>query len=174
FIDAVASDLGALSGRQAGAHLADVTVEAANIAGAIIASDGRFTEAELDGYLDAVGPLLDPPLVTSATALRDAGVLERATDWLAQPSVLFDLLARADARDGGTRAQRYYELALRLAHVTAALDLVPSPAELDAIDRLRTSMLHHLDAVGVTRPGQPAPIKPATQGPAAAPAPSPT
>ncbi len=174
FIDAVAGDLGTLSGRQAAAHLADVTVEAANIAAAIIASDGRFTEAELDGYLDAVGPLLDPPLVTSAMALRDAGVLERATDWLAQPSVLFDLLARADARDGGTRAQRYYELALRLAHVTAALDLVPSPAELDAIDRLRTSMLHHLDAVGVARPGQPAPIKPATQGSAAAPTPSPT
>ncbi|MBI5087342.1 MAG: type VII secretion protein, partial [Actinobacteria bacterium] len=83
---------------------------------------------------------------------------------------MFDLLARADARSNSTRSHRYYDLALRLAHVTAALDLVPSPDEIDAIAVLRTTLLGHLDAVGVHRPGQPAPAVPTEP---AAPAPAP-
>jgi AAA lid domain/ATPase family associated with various cellular activities (AAA) len=80
---------------------------------------------------------------------------------LAQPTVLFDLLVRSDASARTQRSHRYYELALRLAHVTAALDLVPSPDEIDAIARFRVTMLEHMDALGVARPGQPVPYLPA-------------
>jgi SpoVK/Ycf46/Vps4 family AAA+-type ATPase len=68
---------------------------------------------------------------------------------------MFDLLLKADARDGERRSNRYYDLALKLAHATAALDLVPSPDEIDAIDRFRSTLLSAMDAIGVARPGQP-------------------
>ena len=47
----------------------------------------------------------------------------------------------ADARDGGRRANRYYDVALRLAHAAAAIDLVPSPDEIAAIDASATMLL---------------------------------
>ena len=72
------------------------------------------------------------------------------------PSTLFDLLVKADARHAGRRANMYYDLALKLAHASAALDLVPSPDEIAAIDGFRTMLLHTMDAAGVPRPGQPA------------------
>ena len=81
---------------------------------------------------------------------------------------MFDLLTRADARDGARRANTYYDLALKLAHATAALDLVPSPDEIAAIDGFRSMMLRTLDAGGVPRPGRPTAT--ATSGPAATPA----
>ena len=59
------------------------------------------------------------------------------------------------------RSHRYYELALRIAHVTAAVDLVPSPDEIAAIDRFRTTMLQAMDAAGIERPGQQRPVDPA-------------
>ncbi|HAP77982.1 MAG TPA: type VII secretion protein, partial [Acidimicrobiaceae bacterium] len=45
--------------------------------------------------------------------------------------------------------------ALRLAHLTAALDLVPSAPELEAIDSFRNTLLRAMDALGINRPGQP-------------------
>ncbi|MET0458857.1 MAG: AAA family ATPase, partial [Ilumatobacteraceae bacterium] len=69
-------------------------------------------------------------------------------------STLFDLLVRADARDGTGRAARYYDHGIRLAHATASLDLVPSPDEIGAIDQFRNVLLTAFDAAGVTRPGQ--------------------
>ena len=59
-------------------------------------------------------------------------------------------------RYGTRRSNRYYELAMRLAHVTAATDLDPSLDELQAIDGYRTRLLHAMDSAGVARPGQPA------------------
>ena len=44
---------------------------------------------------------------------------------------------------------------MRLAHVTAATDLVPSSDEIQAIDAYRTRLLQAMDAAGVARPGQP-------------------
>jgi Cdc6-like AAA superfamily ATPase len=160
FIVVTSDELGALSARPPESFALDAAVEAANLVAAIIDADGRFTESELEGYLDALGHRLDPPLRVSSTELRASHMLEGRAASLTQPSVMFDLLVRADASTGTLRSHRYYELALRLAHVTAALDLVPSPAELDAIATLRTTMLGHLDALGAARPGQPPRIVP--------------
>jgi hypothetical protein len=100
--------------------------------------------------------------------LRESDLITGRSRWLDRPSTLYDLLLRADARDAGRRAATYYELALRLAHATAAIDLVPSPDEIAAIDRFRTMLLSAMDSAGVARPGQPAPAQATTAGPAAA------
>jgi hypothetical protein len=68
--------------------------------------------------------------------------------------VLLDLLVRADARHRTHHSHRYYALALRLTHVTAALDLVPVADEIRAIDAFRTTMLRAMDAPAAA-PGQP-------------------
>ena len=43
---------------------------------------------------------------------------------------------------------------MRLAHAAAAIDLVPSPDEIAAIDRFRDVLLAAIDAAGVARPGR--------------------
>src|SRR5829696_802666 len=157
FVVGLSDELASLSARPAGSFVREAALEAANISAAVIDADGRFTQSELEGYLDALGTRLDPPLLVSSTDLRESGMLVGRAAVLREPSVMFDLLVRADASAGTRRSHRYYDLALRVAHVTAALDLVPSPDEIDAITTLRTVMLGHLDALAVPRPGQPAP-----------------
>ena len=164
FLSAVSEQLAALSGKPAGTYLADSANEASSIVGGVISADDRITDGELDAYLDAIGPLMDPPLSISTTAARELQLFKGMTARLASPSVLFDLLARADAQHGSQRSHVYYELAMRLAHVAAALDLVPSASELSVIDGFRTTLLRHLDSLGVPRPGQPPP-KTATASP---------
>ena len=162
FIGGIAGELAALSGRAADAHTPDAVIEASNLVAAIIAADGRLTDSELDAYLDAIGPLLDPPLLTSASHVRETDLFRRRDEWLDFPSMLFDLLVKADRKNGTRRTNRYYELAMRLAHVTAAIDLVPSSDEVQAIDTYRTLLLQAMDAAGVPRPGQPdRPVQPA-------------
>ncbi len=155
FVIGISHELGALSGKDPAAHTADAVIEASNLVAAIIAADGRLTDSELDAYLDSVGPLLDPPLITSAAHVRQTDLFSGRDRWLDEPSVLFDLLVKADGRHSTRRSNRYYELAMRLAHVTAATDLVPSAGELEAIDTYRTRLLEAIDAAGVPRPGQP-------------------
>ena len=155
FISGITNELAALSGRLPAEHAADAVIEASNLIAAIIAADGRLTDSELDAYLDSIGPLLDPPLLTSAMHVRETDLFSHRDEWLAEPSVLFDLLVKADHRDGTRRSNRYYEFALRLAHVTAATDLVPSSDEIEAIDAYRTRLLQAMDGAGVARPGQP-------------------
>ena len=156
FIGSVSSELAALTGKQSDAYLQEAGIEASNIVGGTFDADGRFTDSELDAYLDSIGPLLDPPMITTASKLRETDLLVGKRASLAQPSVLFDLLVRADSKNATTRSHVYYERALRLAHVAAAIDLVPSLDEITAIDEFRSTMLGHLDDNGVPRPGQPA------------------
>lgn len=172
FIAEVSGELAALGKSTQDTWLSPAGLEAGAIVAGTFDADGRFTDSELDGYLDSVGPLLDPPLITTATKLREMGVLQGRNAALLQPSALFDLLVRADARAGTTRSHIYYERALRLAHVAAALDLVPSLDEITAIDAFRSMMLAHMDSLGVRRPGQPAAAAPpaAPTGGAAEPA----
>lgn len=168
FLAAISEQLAALSGKPADNFMADAANEASNIVGGVITADERVTDGELDAYLDAIGPLMDPPLAISTLAARDLQLFHGMTARLATPSVLFDLLARSDAQHGSQRSHVYYELAMRLAHVAAALDLVPSPSELTVIDSFRTALLRHLDGLGVPRPGQPPPTPaPATPTPTA-------
>ncbi|MFP5488199.1 MAG: AAA family ATPase [Acidimicrobiia bacterium] len=167
FVDAVEAELSRLSGR---GHVAECVVEARDLVSSILASDGRFTTSELEAWLDAIGSRLDPPVIVTPQRLRDSDLLTAHTGWRRRPSTLFDLLVRADARDGGRRTTTYYEHALKLAHATAALDLVPSPDEIAAIDDLRTTLLGAMDAHGVARPGQPsAPPQTAATSTSAAP-----
>ena len=165
FIGGIAHELAELSGRPDADHVADAVIEASNLVAAVIAADGRLTDSELDAYLDSIGPLLTPPLIITAAQLRQSDLFSSRQEWLTEPGVLFDLLVKADRRDGTRRSNRYYELAMHLAHVTAAADLVPSQSEMQAIDSFRTGLLRAMDAAGVARPG-----RPTTAAAAAAPA----
>jgi hypothetical protein len=177
FVDDVAAELSALSGKPAADHVADVVVEVSNLVAAFIDADGRLDDAELRAYLDSVGPLLDPPLFVTPSRLREGGLLRGRSSWLARPSVLAELLVRADGRDLTRRSHRYYTAALQLAHGVAAVDLVPSPTELEAVDAFRTMLLNAMDLAGVPRPGHPDPRPPtptaASTGPTPEPAPVP-
>ncbi|MGI9031917.1 MAG: hypothetical protein ACR2HP_18320, partial [Ilumatobacteraceae bacterium] len=162
FVDAVTTELEALApGRD---HRADVTIEAGDLVAAVIDSDDRLTEDELSAWLDDIGPRLEPPVIVTPDRLREGGMLDGRRRWLERPSTLFDLLVRADANRGGRRAARYYDSAIRLAHAAAAVDLVPSPDEIAAIDRFRDILLSAFDTAGVPRPGQPAAAAPTGGG----------
>ncbi|HZB39972.1 MAG TPA: AAA family ATPase [Ilumatobacter sp.] len=165
FVDGLGAELSALSGRD---HQLECVVEADDLVSAIFDSDGRLTTAELEAWLDDVGARRDPPVLISSAQLRESDLIKGKRRWVESPSTLFDLLLRADARDGGRRAIAYYDLALKLAHASAAIDLVPSPDEITAIDRFRTMMLSAMDAAGVSRPGRPATSR-ATEAPPAGP-----
>ncbi len=164
FIDGVGADLAALSaaapappappgpGRPSAGQV--VTVEASDLVAAVIDSAGRHSGAELEAWLADVGPRLDPPVLVTPAQLREARLLDGKRAWLTRPSALARLLVDADRRDGGTRARRYYELGIRLAHAAASLDLVPSPAEIAAIDGYRAALLTAFDQAGLPRPGR--------------------
>lgn len=147
-------------------HRSDCTIEASNLVAAFVDADGRHTSAELEQWVAAIGSELTPPMIVTPSTLRADDTFGGRKEWLGQPSTMFDLLVKADARDGRRRANRYYELALATAHATAALDLMPSPDELSAIDRFRSMLLRAMDDHEVPRPGQPdaAPRQAATAG----------
>jgi SpoVK/Ycf46/Vps4 family AAA+-type ATPase len=159
-INEMSAVLTELSGGQD--HRGDCVIEASNIAAAFIDADGRHTETELDGWIGALGTRLTPPMIVTPSTLRDDNTFGGRKEWLDQPSTMFDLLVKADAKDMRRRANDYYTLALGLAHATAALDLMPSPDEVAAIDRFRTMLLKALDEHGVPRPGQPETASPTT------------
>ena len=123
---------------------------------ALLDADGRLSDAELRAWIEDVGSLLTPPVIVTPQRLRDGDMLAGTATWIQRPSTLFDLLLKADVRDGERRANRYYDVALKLAHATAAIDLVPSPDEIGAIDRFRSTLLQAMDSAGIPRPGQPA------------------
>ncbi len=171
FIERVGDDLQTLSGER---HDRDCWVEVSDLVASVLSSDGRLTTSELEAWLTDIGPNLDPPYIVTPQRLRESDVITSKADWIGSPSTMFDLLVKADARDGGGRAAGYYDVALGLAHAAAALDLVPSPDEIAAIDRFRSMLLRTMDTAGVGRPGRPGrPAATATGSPAAAPAPEP-
>jgi hypothetical protein len=167
FVDGVTAELGELAG---GDHRRDVVVEAGDLVAAVIDSDERRSVAEIEAWLDDLGTRLDPPVLVSSERLRDSDVLTGKRAWLQRPSTLFDLLLRADQRDGTARAARYYDVGMRLAHAAASVDLVPSPDEIAAIDHYREVLLGAFDAAGLTRPGR---RRPAAGAPAAPERPAP-
>ncbi len=152
FVDTIDRDLAGLAGES---HRDDCLREASDVVSALLDADGRLTDSELRAWLDDVGALLSPPVIVTPQRLRDGEMLAGRAAWIERPSTLFDLMVKADARDGERRANRYYDLALKLAHATAAIDLIPSPDEIDAIDRFRSTLLRTMDANSVRRPGQP-------------------
>lgn len=152
FVEAMSGLLDELSDDD---HRSDCVIEASNLVAALIDVDGRHSADELRAWVSSIGSRLTPPMILTPDALRTDDTFGGRRRWLATPSTMFDLLVRADARDGRRRANRYYGLALAVAHATAALDLVPSPDEIAAIDAFRTTLLSTMDDHGVPRPGRP-------------------
>ena len=97
-------------------HRHECLLEACDLVSAILASDGRLTTSELEAWLDDIGPQLAPPVLISPQQLRESDLITSKAGWLDTPSTMFDLLVKADARDGARRANAYYDLALKLAH----------------------------------------------------------
>ena len=161
FIEAMSTALAELAGGSN--HRVECVIEASNLVAAFIDSDGRHTTAELDAWVGAIGVKLRPPMIVTPQQLRDDDTFSGRKIWLDAPSTMFDLLVKADAKDMQRRANGYYTHALSLAHATAALDLMPSPEEIAAIDRFRTLLLKTMDEHGVPRPGQPDAPAPATK-----------
>lgn len=166
FIDAMALVLGELAGGSD--HRGECVIEASNLVAAFIDADGRHTATELDAWVGAIGTKLRPPMIVTPQQLRDDDTFAGRKDWLRTPSTMFDLLVKADSKDTQRRANEYYTLAMSLAHATAALDLMPSPDEIAAIDAFRSMLLATMDEHGVPRPGQPDAPAPATKAGATA------
>jgi hypothetical protein len=154
FIEIVSNDLAALSGSPAASHRPDVIIEVANLVAAALDADGRLSDDEAWAYVTGIGTICDPAVIATPAELRSTGVLENKARWVHTPSVLFDLLVRADARDGTTRSHRYHDAALLLSRACAAVDLVTTAAEVDLIETFRSTMLAAMDAAAVPRPGQ--------------------
>ena len=153
FIESMAEILGDLS--KGADHRSECVIEASNLVAACIDADGRHTTDELDGWIGALGTRLTPPMIVTPQQLREDDTFGGRRAWLMTPSTMFDLLVKADAKDSARRANRYYTLAMALAHATAAIDLVTSPSEIAAIDGFRSTLLRAMDDHGVPRPGQP-------------------
>ena len=105
-----------LAGLAGESHRDDCLREASDLVSALLDTDGRLSDAELRAWLDDVGSLLTPPVIVTPQRLREGEMLTGRAAWLDRPSTLFDLLLKADARDGERRANRYYDVALKLAH----------------------------------------------------------
>lgn len=131
----------------------DVAAEAGDLVAAIIDSDGVHTDAELRAYLRAVAPFTDSQLVYATPAdLRASGLIAGRRARLDAPPSLFALLVDADARDHGRRSWAYYRQAMELAHTVASLDVHTSQGELEAVARLRSTLLDRIHDAGVPRP----------------------
>jgi len=131
----------------------DAVSEAFDLVCACIDADSLATDPELWALLKVFGPRLDSPLLrASPTDLRASRLLKGRSDWLEQPSSMFGILAGVDARDGGDRADRYREDALRVAYLVIALDSHPGRTELQAIERFRLALIA---VIGAGQPGSP-------------------
>jgi hypothetical protein len=155
FVDGVARDLADLSGKQPDSHRGDVIIEASNLMAAALDADGRLTDDESWAYVLGIGSISEPAMIGTPDEMRSSEVLKNKTMWVDKPSVLFDLLVRGDTRDGTSRSYRYHDSALRLCRACISIDLVTSAAELELLERFRTTMLRSYDSIGLSRPGQP-------------------
>ncbi len=132
----------------------DVTIEASNLTLAVIDSDLRHTDIELDAYVSAFGHRFDSQLSwASSNDVRKAGLATDKRHWLTTRTELFDLIAAADARNRTAHAWTYYDRAMRIAHTVCALDARPSDDELVAVDGFRSTLVNAMTARGITRPG---------------------
>ena len=134
--------------------LEDVALEAFNLAAAFVDADGVHTDEELWAFIVVFGPRFDTVArAASPPVLRASGLLTGRRTYLDAPSALFDLLVRADVRNGTAHSWTYYLDALNIGHLVFSLDTAPSHAELSAIERFRSMLLATMDDAGVARPG---------------------
>jgi hypothetical protein len=149
----------------------DVALEAFNLAAAFIDADGLHTDEELWAFITTFAPRFDTVLQHATPGdVRKARLIVGRKEWLEAPSVLYDLLVQADKIGGTDVSGRYYEHAMRIAHVICSLDAHPSQSELEALEDFRTMLLRTRELTGLGRPGQPRAT--AARGPGAQPPPS--
>jgi AAA lid domain/ATPase family associated with various cellular activities (AAA) len=165
FVDDVAPEVEALGSTVAELDTArlraDVEVEAYNLTCAFIDADGLHTDDELWALVAAFGHRLPSDIGRATPAnIRDAGLVVGRRALLGQASALLEVLATADARDGGDRAQRFERRGAHIGHTVAALDLLPSRTELAAIETFRATVQAAVaaarDAAGPARHATPA------------------
>ncbi|HMG42086.1 MAG TPA: AAA family ATPase [Acidimicrobiales bacterium] len=131
-----------VAGVDVGRLRSDVVVDAYNLTCGFVDADERHGDDELWDLISVFGHRMPTQLGQAAPAdLRDAGLLVGRRSVFDEPSALLGLLVAADARDGGDRAVRYGRLGTQIGYVVASVDLLPSPSELEAIDRFR-AMVH--------------------------------
>jgi hypothetical protein len=161
FVTVVGQDLAALvasRGLDTTRVRADLEVEVADLVAAFIDADAVHTDAELEAYLRVIGPTRAGRLARATPdGLRRAGVLNGKRALLGHPSRVFDVLLEADRLEvasgaAGGRAWRYLAEVTALGQAVASLDLHASPGELDAITRLRTTLLAAMSRAGVQHP----------------------
>jgi hypothetical protein len=161
FVTVVGQDLATLvasRGLDTGRVRADVEVEVAELVAAFIDADAVHTDAELDAYLRVVGPTRAGHLARATPdGLRRAGVLNGKRALLGHPSRLFSVLLEADRLEqtsgsAAARTWRYLAEATAVGQAVASLDLHATPTELDAITRLRTTLLGAMQQAGVQHP----------------------
>jgi hypothetical protein len=161
FITIVGQDLAALvasRGLDTSRVRADLEVEVADLVGAFIDADAVHSDGELEAYLRVIGPTR-PGRLARATpdGLRRAGVLNGKRALLSHPTRVFEVLLEADRLEqqsgtAGGRSWRYLREVIALGQAVASIDLHASPAELDAITRLRTTLLGAMSRAGVEHP----------------------
>jgi Cdc6-like AAA superfamily ATPase len=167
FIGDLSAGVRALAGKVSGIDVAaleaDVTIEAYNLTCAFIDADGLHTDDELWALISTFAKRMDNDLAsTSPEMMRKSGLLAGKVRWLDKPSVLLDMVSKADARDGTHLASAYSERATKIGHVVASLDLHPSETELAAIEKFRGLTLRLAD--GARSAARSAPT-PSTAGP---------
>jgi Cdc6-like AAA superfamily ATPase len=132
---------GQVSGVDADQLAGDVVHEAFDLAAAFVDCDDILTDAELWSLIIVFGTRMDKSLLrTSAADLRRSDVVRGRKVWLEQPSVMVDLLARYDAREGTTHARTYHDCAMGIAFAVAAIDPYTSEAELQTIEQFRATL----------------------------------
>ncbi|HET6774191.1 MAG TPA: AAA family ATPase [Acidimicrobiales bacterium] len=183
FVDDLAPEVEALGATvdrvDVGRLRADVELEAYNLACAFVDADGLHTDDELWALIATFGHRLPSDLGRATPAhLRDAGMLAGRRAQLERPSAMLEVLATADARDGGARAERFARHGAQIGHAVAALDLLPSRTELVAVETFRSTVQQAVDAAAAAagpRPGDqgPGPAAGTGAGTAGAPATAP-
>jgi Cdc6-like AAA superfamily ATPase len=151
FVDDLAPEVEALGATvdrvDVGRLRADVELEAYNLACAFVDADGLHTDDELWAIIATFSHRLPSDLGRATPAhLRDAGMLAGRRAQLERPSAMLEVLATADARDGGARAERFARHGAQIGHAVAALDLLPSRTELLAVETFRATVQRAVDA----------------------------
>jgi ATPase family associated with various cellular activities (AAA)/AAA lid domain len=152
-VAAVLADLTARTGRSpASTAVDDVTIEAFNLACAVVDADEVHTDDEIWALLTTFGPKFATQLAAATPDdVRKSGLLVGKRAWMDAPSTLFDLLVAADVRDGTNHSWSYYHQAMNLAQHVVAVDMSPSETELRVVDRFRSTLVGTLDARQIPR-----------------------
>ncbi len=128
----------------------DVVLESFALSTAFIDSDSTHTDQEIDALLLAFAHVIPHLDGIGRDQLRAQGTFRGAADWLDEPSVLFDILVKTDARGGSHYSYVYYEQAMAVAHTVVSLDPFTSAAELAAIQKFRSLLLGTIKGRGVS------------------------